>query len=273
MLANPTGPTRSGPLLTRPLLKLDQVSVHYASRPSAAVSSVSLSINSGQTLGLVGESGCGKSTLAKAIMGLVPISAGALFFEGQDITRMTPRRRMQAGIAMQIVFQDPQSSLDPRMNMRDLIVEPLLIAGRSTTGVAESLADQVGLPRDTLASRAHEFSGGQRQRIAIARALAASPRLLVLDEPTSALDLAVQAQILNLLTDLQREHSFGYLFISHDIAVVRHLADDVAVMLSGVFVEQGAAADVLNAPRHEYTQELMHSVTLYETATAAEYLT
>ncbi len=245
--------------MTHPLLKLDQVSVRYASRKSAAVSNVSLSINSGQTLGLVGESGCGKSTLAKAIVGLVPFSAGSLFFEGQDITRMTPRVRLQAGIDMQIVFQDPQSSLDPRMSVRKLITEPLLIAGRSTTGVAESMADQVGLPRDALASRSHEFSGGQRQRIAIARALAASPRLLVLDEPTSALDLSVQAQILNLLTDLQREHGFGYLFISHDMAVVRHLADDVAVMFRGEVVEQGAAADVLDRPRHEYTQELIRS--------------
>lgn len=259
--------------MTHPLLKLDQVSVRYASRHSAAVSDVSLSINSGQTLGLVGESGCGKSTLAKAIMGLVPFSAGSLFFEGRDITRMTPRVRLQAGIDMQIVFQDPQSSLDPRMRVRDLITEPLLIAGRATAGVAESLADQVGLPRDALASRSHEFSGGQRQRIAIARALAASPRLLVLDEPTSALDLSVQAQILNLLTDLQREHGFGYLFISHDMAVVRHMADDVAVMFRGLVVEQGAAADVLDKPQHEYTQELMRSAMSGQTASAVEQIT
>jgi peptide/nickel transport system ATP-binding protein len=259
--------------LTHPLLKLDQVSVRYASRHSAAVSDVSLSINSGQTLGLVGESGCGKSTLAKAIMGLVPFSAGSLFFEGRDITRMTPRVRLQAGIDMQIVFQDPQSSLDPRMRVRDLITEPLLIAGRATAGVAESLADQVGLPRDALASRSHEFSGGQRQRIAIARALAASPRLLVLDEPTSALDLSVQAQILNLLTDLQREHGFGYLFISHDMAVVRHMADDVAVMFRGLVVEQGAAAEVLDKPQHEYTQELMRSAMSGQAASAVEQIT
>ncbi len=259
--------------MTHPLLKLDQVSVRYASRHSAAVSDVSLSINSGQTLGLVGESGCGKSTLAKAIMGLVPFSAGSLFFEGRDITRMTPRVRLQAGIDMQIVFQDPQSSLDPRMRVRDLITEPLLIAGRATAGVAESLADQVGLPRDALASRSHEFSGGQRQRIAIARALAASPRLLVLDEPTSALDLSVQAQILNLLTDLQREHGFGYLFISHDMAVVRHMADDVAVMFRGLVVEQGAAAEVLDKPQHEYTQELMRSAMSGQAASAVEQIT
>jgi ABC-type glutathione transport system ATPase component len=259
--------------MTTPLLALDQVSVRYASRRSAAVDGVTLSIAAGRTLGIVGESGCGKSTLAKAVMGLVPVSAGSMHFQGQDITRMTPRRRLQAGIALQIVFQDPQSSLDPRMRVRDLITEPLLIAGRTTVGVAEGLADQVGLPRDALGSRPHEFSGGQRQRIAIARALAAGPQLLVLDEPTSALDLSVQAQILNLLLDLQREHGFGYLFISHDMAVVRHLADDVAVMFRGRVVEQGVAAEVLDAPRHEYTQELMRSALSGQTTGAVETLT
>jgi len=255
-----------------PLLALDQISVRYASRRTAAIEGVSLSIAAGRTLGVVGESGCGKSTLGKAVMGLTPVSAGSLHFRGQDITRMTPRRRLQAGIAMQIVFQDPQSSLDPRMRVSELITEPLLIAGRSTVGVAENLADQVGLPRDALGSRPHEFSGGQRQRVAIARALASSPQLLVLDEPTSALDLSVQAQILNLLLDLQREHGFGYLFISHDMAVVRHLADDVAIMFRGQIVEKGAAAEVLDAPRHEYTQELMRSAMSGQTVGAVEPL-
>jgi peptide/nickel transport system ATP-binding protein len=259
--------------MTAPLLALDQVSVRYASRKSAAVEGVTLSIDAGRTLGIVGESGCGKSTLAKAVMGLAPVSAGSLRFLGQDITHMTPRRRLQARIGMQIVFQDPQSSLDPRMRVRDLITEPLLIAGRSSAGVAESMATQVGLPPDALGSRPHEFSGGQRQRIAIARALAASPHLVVLDEPTSALDLSVQAQILNLLLDLQREHGFGYLFISHDMAVVRHLADDVAVMYRGQIVEQGAAAEVLDAPRHDYSQALMRSPMSGQTAPAVESLT
>ncbi|WP_133703910.1 ATP-binding cassette domain-containing protein [Roseateles toxinivorans] len=245
--------------MNAPLLELDGVAVRYASRRTAAVEGVSLSIEAGRTLGVVGESGCGKSTLAKAVMGLVPVTAGTLRFGGRDITRLTPRQRLRAGISMQIVFQDPQSSLDPRMRVRDLIIEPLRIAGGATAGVAEALADQVGLPRDALASRPHEFSGGQRQRIAIARALAARPRLLVLDEPTSALDLSVQAQILNLVLDLQREHGFAYLFISHDMAVVRHLADTVAVMFRGQVVEQGSTAEVLDAPRHAYTQELMHS--------------
>lgn len=259
--------------MTAPLLALDKVSVRYASRRVAAVEDVSISIEAGRTLGIVGESGCGKSTLAKAVMGLVPVGAGSLHFLGQDITRMTPRRRLQARIGMQIVFQDPQSSLDPRMRVRDLITEPLVIAGRPSAGVAERLADQVALPQDALGSLPHEFSGGQRQRIAIARALAAGPQLLVLDEPTSALDLSVQAQILNLLMDLQREHGFGYLFISHDMAVVRHLADDVAVMFRGRIVEQGAAADVLDAPRHVYSQELMRSAMSGQAAPAVEFLT
>lgn len=256
-----------------PLLVLDKVAVRYASRRLPAVEDITISIDAGRTLGIVGESGCGKSTLAKAVMGLAPVSAGSVSFLGLDITRMTPRRRLQARVGMQIVFQDPQSSLDPRMRVRDLITEPLVIAGRPSAGVAESLADQVGLPHDALGSRPHEFSGGQRQRIAIARALAASPQLLVLDEPTSALDLSVQAQILNLLMDLQREHGFGYLFISHDMAVVRHLADDVAVMFRGRIVEQGPAADVLDAPRHVYSQQLMRSAMSGPAAPAVESLT
>jgi peptide/nickel transport system ATP-binding protein len=256
--------------MSSPLLELDGVAVRYASCSTSAIEGVSLAIEPGRTLGVVGESGCGKSTLAKAVMGLVPVTAGSLRFDGTDITRMTPRQRLRAGIAMQIVFQDPQSSLDPRMPVRELINEPLHIAGLSKAGVAEALADQVGLPREALASRPHEFSGGQRQRIAIARALAARPRLLVLDEPTSALDLSVQAQILNLVLDLQREHGFAYLFISHDMAVVRHLADTVAVMHRGKVVEQGTATAVLDAPRHAYTQELMHSALSGEVSGAVE---
>jgi len=256
--------------MSPPLLELEGVAVRYTSRRTSAIEGVSLRIEPGQTLGVVGESGCGKSTLAKAVMGLAPVIAGSLRFDGRDITRLAPRQRLREGIAMQIVFQDPQSSLDPRMRVHELINEPLRIAGLPTAGVAEALAEQVGLPRDALASRAHEFSGGQRQRIAIARALAARPRLLVLDEPTSALDLSVQAQILNLVLDLQREHAFAYLFISHDMAVVRHLADAVAVMFRGQVVEQGSAAEVLDAPRHAYTQELMRSALSGQDAGAVE---
>jgi peptide/nickel transport system ATP-binding protein len=243
--------------MNAPLLQIDSLSVRYASRAAPTVNNVSLRLAAGQTLGIVGESGCGKSTLAKCVVGLVPAHRGTLSFEGRDITRLTPRQRLQAGIGIQIVFQDPQSSLDPRLPVRELIHEPLVIARRPTAGVAERLAERVGLPRDALESRPHEFSGGQRQRIAIARALAGEPRLLVLDEPTSALDLSVQAQILNLLLELQRERQLAYLFISHDMGVVRHLADEVAVMFRGEVVEQGPCSGVLEAPAQPYTRELM----------------
>jgi ABC-type glutathione transport system ATPase component len=245
--------------MTPPLLEVDAVSVRHRARTAPTVSEVSLSIAPGRTLGIVGESGCGKSTLARALLGLLPIHAGTLRWQGRDITRLRPRQRLRAGVGMQIVFQDPNGSLDPRPNAHDLIVEPLVIAGRPTAGVAQALAERVGLPADALSRRAHQFSGGQRQRIAIARALASAPQLVILDEPTSALDLSVQAQILNLLLELQREQQLAYLFISHDLAVVRHMADDVAVMQRGRVVEYGPAAQVLHAPRHAYTAELLAS--------------
>jgi len=258
-----------------PLLEIKNLvtAFHTPAGRVPAVDGVSLSIDRGRTLGLVGESGCGKTTVGRSVLRLVEPTGGSVRFAGHDVRAIgggelrTLRRRMQ------IVFQDPQSSLDPRMRVRDLITEPLVIAGKPMEGVAERLVDHVGLPRDALGNLPHEFSGGQRQRIAIARALAASPQLLVLDEPTSALDLSVQAQILNLLLDLQREHGFGYLFISHDMAVVRHLADDIAVMCRGRIVEQGATAEVLDAPQHEYTKELMRSAMSGQTSGAVEPLT
>ena len=245
--------------MSAPLLEVEGVSVRHRGRSAATVREVSLSVEAGRTLGIVGESGCGKSTLAKALLGLLPIHAGTLKWQGRDVTRLDPRDRLRSGVCMQIVFQDPNGSLNPRLAVRDLIVEPLVIAGRATAGVAEALCERVGLPQDALQRRAHQFSGGQRQRIAIARALASSPQLLILDEPTSALDLSVQAQILNLLLEMQRELQLAYLFISHDLAVVRHLADDVAVMQQGRFVEQGPASQVLQSPRHAYTAELLAS--------------
>ncbi len=245
--------------MTPPLLEVDALTVRHRARSAPTVTGVSLSIAAGKTLGIVGESGCGKSTLARALLGLLPIQAGTLRWQGRDITRLRPRQRLQGGIGMQIVFQDPNGSLDPRPSAHDLIVEPLVVAGRPTAGVAQALAARAGLPADALPRRAHQFSGGQRQRIAIARALAGAPQLLILDEPTSALDLSVQAQILNLLLELQREQHLAYLFISHDLAVVRHMADDVAVMQRGRIVECGPAAQVLHAPRHAYTAELLAS--------------
>lgn len=242
--------------MTAPLLALDKVSVRYASRRVAAVEDVSISIETGRTLGIVGESGCGKSTLAKAVMGLVPVGAGSLHFLGQDITRMTPSRRLQARIGMQIVFQDPQSSLDPRMRVRDLITEPLVIAGRPSAGVAESLADQVGLPQDALGSRPHEFSGGQRQRIAIARAILKNPPLLLLDEATSALDAESERAVQGALEALM--HTRTTLIIAHRLATVLK-ADRIIVMDQGKIVASG---------RHE---ELIASNPLYARLAALQF--
>ncbi len=242
-----------------PVLECVDVAVRYGARRPPVVDGVSLAVSAGRTLGIVGESGCGKSTLARAIMGIVPLASGAMRFCGVDITTMGARQRLRSGVACQLVFQDPQSSLDPRMRVRDLIVEPLVIASGPVAGVAERLVEQVGLPVDALTRRPHEFSGGQRQRIAIARALACGPKLLVLDEPTSALDVSVQAQILNLLLDLQHEYRLAYLFISHDLAVIRHMSDEVAVMQGGRIVEHGASVATLDAPRHDYTRTLVHS--------------
>jgi ABC-type microcin C transport system duplicated ATPase subunit YejF len=160
-------------------------------------------------------------------------------------------------VAVQIVFQDPQSSLSPRLSVKEVILEPLVVAGRPTEGVAEDLCGRVGLQQEALVRHPHEFSGGQRQRIAIARALAGNPSLIVLDEPTSALDLSVQAQILNLLLELQSERNLAYVFISHDLAVVRHIATDVAVMKEGLIVEQRSCESVFQAPEHAYTRELV----------------
>ena len=244
--------------MNAPMLECASVSIRYGSR-APVVDEVSFRLHAGRTLGILGESGCGKSTVAKALMGLVPIASGTMRLSGIDVTRMNARRRLEVGVGCQLVFQDPQSSLDPRMKVRDLIVEPLVVAGCSTKGVAERLLDQVGLPSDALGRRPHEFSGGQRQRIAIARALAAQPKVLVLDEPTSALDISVQAQILNLLLDLQRERGLAYLFISHDIAVIRHVSDDVAVMRAGRILEQGRCDALLDAPGHDYTRALIRA--------------
>lgn len=254
------------------LLEIDSLSVQFAFRrnlfgkavrPLRAVDNVCLSIPAGRTLGLVGESGCGKSTMARALMGLTAIHHGHVRFNGQDITGLSPRDRARARIAMQIVFQDPQSSLDPRMVTWQVITEPLLVAGKGSPSqrrsAAKRLAEQVGIAGTDLDRYPHEFSGGQRQRIAIARALSAEPRFLVLDEPTSALDLSVQAQILNLLVELQDQLKLTYLFISHNLAVIRHLADEVAVMFQGKVIESGLAGAVLDQPQHPYTQRLVGS--------------
>jgi peptide/nickel transport system ATP-binding protein len=226
-----------------------------------AVDNVSLSIEAGRTLALVGESGCGKTTVGKALLRLIEPTAGTIVLGGETIVAgNTATLRRQA----QMVFQDPFSSLNPRMRVADILLEGMdalrVGAARDRRDAVARLLDQVGLPDDAGGRYPHAFSGGQRQRIAIARALAVSPRLVICDEPTSALDVSVQAQILNLLKDLQDSLGLAYLFITHNLAVVDYLAQDVAVMYLGRIVEQGAAADVLGAPRHPYTQALVSAV-------------
>ena len=227
-----------------------------------AVNGVSFEIMAGRTLGLVGESGCGKSTLGRTILGLVEASGGSVRFAGVDLLSLSARARRAFRRNIQVVFQDPYASLDPRFSVHDIIAEPLRIHDCYEPGRIGALLHEVGLPRDALDLRPGQFSGGQRQRIAIARALALKPDLLILDEAVSALDVSIQAQVLNLLKALQRKESLSYLFISHNLGVVRHIAHDVAVMYLGRIVEMGSTAQIFRSPRHPYTQALLSAVPL-----------
>jgi len=253
------------------LLEVNNLKVHYSLRGGflrrqigsvKAVDGVSLKIKSGQTLGLVGESGCGKSTLAKAILGLLEIESGEIKFQGKNINvKKYPRDLRQK---IQIVYQDPDASLNPRMKVIDIITEPLknlfgITGKKELRKHALRLLTSVSLKREHLDRYPDEFSGGQKQRIVIARALASNPNLIILDEPTSALDVSVQAQILNLLKDLQRTYNYGFLFITHNLSVVRYIAEDVAVMYLGRIVETGSSEQIFSRPTHPYTRALLQS--------------
>jgi ABC-type glutathione transport system ATPase component len=251
--------------LPRPLLELDDVTVEYGRGrrrpPLRAVDHASLTVQQGETLGLVGESGSGKSTIGRAVLGLVPVQSGVIRFDGRDITRATARERRLLAADMQVVFQDPYSSLNPARTVGQALAEPLAVHQRLSRQAigqrVEAMLGRVGLPADAVRRYPRRFSGGQRQRIAIARALMLSPRLVICDEAVSALDLSVQAQILNLLLELQRDLALSYVFISHDLGVVRHMSHRIVVLYRGQIVEEGLADQVHERPTHPYTKALI----------------
>ena len=255
----PTIPTR-GDLLTVDNLVVEYPGKGLRAKPFRALDNVSIRIGHGETLGLVGESGSGKTTLGRALLGLAPVTEGTIRFNGDDIGHASRGKRRALSRDLQVVFQDPYTSLNPSMTVGDILSEPLTVQGRSRsdarTRVREVL-DQVGLPQDTIGRLPREFSGGQRQRVAIARALALSPKLIVCDEPVSALDLTTQARVLDLFLQIQRDTGVSYLFVSHDLDVVRHISHRVAVMYHGEIVEQGVATHVTGTPEHPYTQRLL----------------
>ncbi|MGW0200920.1 ABC transporter ATP-binding protein [Nonomuraea sp. NPDC003201] len=264
-------PEAAVPDATTPVLEVRDLRIDVGSRrrglfhrdpPVYAVDSVSLSVHAGRTLGLVGESGCGKSTLSRSIVGINRVSGGSVLVDGADVSTMGQADLGRVRSSVQYLFQDPYASLNPRRTIRQSLSEALAFRGvgrREREEAARSLMEQVGLRAEHLDRYPHAFSGGQRQRIGIARALARQPRALILDEPVSALDMSIQAQIINLLEQLQNELGLGYLFIAHDLSVVRHLSDTVAVMYLGRIVEYGDAADVYGSPQHPYTAALMSS--------------
>jgi ABC-type glutathione transport system ATPase component len=252
---------------TAPLLEVSGLAVEYRrgglrGSVNRVIEDVSFTIGQGQTLALVGESGSGKSTIGKAILGLVPVAGGSIQFRGQEISRLSRRQRRPLATDLQAIFQNPYGSLNPSLTIGRILAEPLLAAGRQKGAVREEIADLlriVNMPEDTMARYPGDFSGGQRQRIAIARALALRPALVVCDEPTSALDVSTQAAVLDLLAELQAQLGVSYLFITHDLAVVRQFAERTIVLEKGHLVEEGPSAQVCEHPTHPYTRRLVAS--------------
>jgi len=250
------------------LLRVEGLTKHFPARGGGgtvqAVNDVNFAIAPGETLGVVGESGCGKSTLGRTVLRLIEPTAGAILFEGEDLRALDARSLRARRRQMQMIFQDPFASLDPRLNVAAIVAEPLVIHGVGDRAerrrVVAELLETVGLDHDAARRYPHEFSGGQRQRIGIARAVALRPRLIIADEPVSALDVSIQSQILNLLVELRRRFGLAYMFISHDLAVVEHMSDKVAVMYLGRIVEAATADDLFARPSHPYTEALISAV-------------
>ncbi len=260
-------------LLERPLLEVINLETHFPIRRGVlqrtvgwvkAVDGVSFHLRRGETLGLVGESGCGKTTAGRTILRLLPATGGKVLFDGKSVFEQGAASMRDLRRQMQIIFQDPGGSLNPRMRVGRIVGEPLevhgIAKGDELRHRVETLLERCGLWKAAADRYPHEFSGGQRQRIGIARALALQPRLIVCDEPTSALDVSIQSQILNLLRELQEEFGLAYLFISHDMAVIHHICDRVAVMWNGKIVEEGTRDEIIQRPKHPYTQALLSAV-------------
>ncbi|MHC4416649.1 MAG: ABC transporter ATP-binding protein [Planctomycetota bacterium] len=256
-----------------PLLRVENLRTYFPIRTGIlqrvsghvkAVEDVSFQIEEGETLGLVGESGCGKTTVGRTILRLIAATGGRVLYKGQNIFDLSGSQMRKLRRELQIIFQDPVGSLNPRMRVGRIVGEPLLVhglaRGRQLRAQVEDLLERCGLWRRAADRYPHEFSGGQRQRIGIARALALHPKLVICDEPTSALDVSIQSQILNLLDDLQDAFSLSYLFISHDMAVIHHVCDRIAVMLDGRIVEEGDRDQIINDPKHDYTKALLTAV-------------
>ena len=242
-----------------------------------AVDQVSFTLPAGETLGVVGESGCGKSTLGRTILKLIEPTAGRILFDGQDITDYSPRQMRAMRQQMQIIFQDPYSSIDPRKSVAQAIAEPLIIAKQHSSKKelydhVRQLMDTVGLAQRLFDAYPHELDGGRRQRIGVARALATNPKLIICDEPVSALDVSIQAQILNLLMDLQDEMGLTYIFVTHDLSVVKHIADNIMVMYMGRCIEKAPSNELFRNPRHPYTKALLASIPIPSSAMRSKKL-
>ncbi|HCK2874573.1 TPA: ABC transporter ATP-binding protein [Enterococcus faecium] len=255
------------------LITIKDLKVHYPIRSGFfnrvtdhvyAVDGVDFIIEKGKTYGLVGESGSGKSTTGKAVVGLEKVTAGQIMYEGKDVTKRSNRKKMGYNKDVQMIFQDSMSSLNPKKRVLDIIAEPIRnferLSDQEEKKKVKGLLDIVGMPEDALYKYPHEFSGGQRQRLGVARAVATNPKLIVADEPVSALDLSAQAQVLNFMKRIQQEYGLSYLFISHDLGVVKHMCDNIAIMYKGRFVEIGTREDIYNDPRHIYTKRLLSAI-------------